>query len=199
MGNECCGGGQPTLAKETLDFIAAKTQASKEDVEEQYTNFLANYPDGKITKKCFGVMMQKCFPDQNVSKVESHIFRMYDFNSDGKIDFREFMILLTIMGSGSVEENLQQIFRIFDVDNSGTISQKEMNRIVKDMYSLLSKEDNPMGESEENLSTAAFAEMDKDGDSKVTKEEFMKACLSHEKISSMLTLKLVDILVAEEL
>ena len=33
------------------------------------------------------------------------------FIQDGHIDFREFMIVLYIMSSGSPEENLQQIFR----------------------------------------------------------------------------------------
>ena len=43
---------------------------------------------------------------------------------DGHIDFREFMIVLYIMSNGSPEENLKQIFRVFDINNDGTISLK---------------------------------------------------------------------------
>jgi hypothetical protein len=43
---------------------------------------------------------------------------------DGHIDFREFMIVLYIMSNGSPEENLKQIFRVFDINNDGTITLK---------------------------------------------------------------------------
>ena len=137
MGN--CGGKDgddkpPLLSQESLDFVIEKTHASKEDVEEKYNNFIKEYPDGKIDSKGFRTMMKKCFPDQDVEKLEKHIFRMYDINKDGKIDFREFMIALTVMSKGTPHENLEQIFRIFDVNNDGTISQNELVRIVKDLF-----------------------------------------------------------------
>lgn len=196
MGNDCTKGeNQVLVSQQSLDFIIEKTSATKEDVEEQHNNFLKEYPDGKITKKGFSKMMKKCFPDQDVGKLENHIFRMYDMNKDGKVDFREFMIVLTIMSSGTIQENLEQIFRIFDVNNDGTISHKELTRIVKDLFNLLDKEDNPTMASEKALADTAFNEMDKDKDAKVTKEEFTSACMTHEKISSMLTLKMVDVFV----
>ena len=195
MGNSCAGPQEKKVAQETLDFIVAKTNASKEDVEEQYNNFLAEYPDGKINKKGFSAMMKKCFPDQDIDKLESHIFRMYDINKDDKVDFHEFMIVLTVMGSGTVQENLEQIYRIFDINNDGHISKKELERIVKDLFGLMKPSDNPTMATDKVLAEMAFKEMDKDSDSKISKEEFINACQSHEKISSMLTLKLVDIFV----
>lgn len=200
MGNtNCCaveGGEKPMLLREeSVNFIIEKTQATREDVEAYYSNFIQTYPDGKIDKKGFREMMQKCFPDQDIEKLESHIFRMYDINNDGKIDFREFMIVLTVISKGTPQENLEQIFRIFDVNNDGSVSKKELYRIVKDLYSLIPKEDNPTQATDKCLAELAFKEMDTDGDSKITKEEFIRACQSNEKISSMLALKIVDIFV----
>ena len=43
------------------------------------------------------------------------------------------------------------------------------------------------------LAEKAFEEMDKDGDSKITKEEFIRACLSNEKITSCLALKIIEL------
>ena len=48
---------------------------------------------------------------------------MYDSNGDGFIDFREFMLVLYILSSGTPEENLKQIFRIFDINNDKSISR----------------------------------------------------------------------------
>ena len=89
MGNNCCtAGDKPLLLRqETLDFIVEKTNATHEDVEEQHKNFIQQYPDGKIDPKGFRVMMNKCFPDQDIERLAKHIFRMYDRNEDGKIDF----------------------------------------------------------------------------------------------------------------
>ena len=36
-----------------------------------------------------------------------------------------------------------QIFRVFDINNDKTVSQKELERIVKDLFHLFKKEDNP--------------------------------------------------------
>jgi len=138
-----CVNGKPILGKEDLEFIATYTAASREEVQDQYENFLSKHPEGKITKKDFRNIMQACYPNMDTSKLESHIFRMYDSNGDGHIDFREFMIVLYVMSSGSPEENLKQIFRVFDINNDKTVSQKELERIVKDLFHLFKKEDNP--------------------------------------------------------
>ena len=183
------------ISQESLSFVVEKTHASKEDVEAQANTFLKDYPDGKIDANGFQDMMKKCYPDQDITKVEKHFFRMYDLNSDGKIDFCEFMVALTLLSKGTPQEKLAQIYSIFDINNDGEISKKEIYRVVKDLFGLMGKEDNPTNATDKCLAELAFKEMDKDGDSKVTKEEFITACQAHEKISSMLALKIVDIFV----
>ena len=73
--------------------------------------------------------------------MEKHVFRAYDSNNDGYIDFVEFMVIFYIMADGSPEEVLGKIFRVFDVNSDGSITNKEMQRLVKDMYGLLKTED----------------------------------------------------------
>ena len=55
---------------------------------------------------------------------------------DGHIDFREFMIVLYIMSNGSPEENLKQIFRVFDINNDGTITLKVRELFAKPCFTL---------------------------------------------------------------
>ena len=95
------------LSEDDLEYIAKNTWISRSQIEDQYENFL---PDGKIRKRNFRNMMQACFPESGIAKLESHIFWMYDKNGDSHIDFREFMIVLYIMSNGTSEENLKQIF-----------------------------------------------------------------------------------------
>jgi Ca2+-binding EF-hand superfamily protein len=191
-----CVNGKEPLSEKDLEFIATHTEISREEVEEQYNNFLSTYPDGKITRRSFTELMKKCYPDANLSKLEKHIFRMYDTNDDGYIDFKEFMIVLYILSRGSPEQNLEQIFRIFDINNDQEISRAEMKRIVKDLYSLLSSKQK-LHHTDSKMADDAFTEMDVDKDGKVSKEEFIKACMNHEKISSMMALKIIDIFIHE--
>jgi len=193
-----CTNGKPVLSDEDLDFIANNTAASRDQVDEQYENFLGKHPAGKITKTDFQNMMQACFPDRDLSKIESHIFRMYDKNGDGHIDFREFMIVLYIMSNGTPEENLKQIFRIFDINNDGTLEPKELDKLVKDLFQMFTKKDNPDMASHEDLANKAFQEMDANSDGRVTQEEFVKACLNQATISKMLALKVIDVFTGSE-
>jgi len=56
---------------------------------------------------------------------------MYDTNGDGYIDFREFMIVLYTFSNGTPKENLNQMFRVFDINSDGSVSLKELLRIGK--------------------------------------------------------------------
>lgn len=191
-----CINGKPVLTDEDLDFIAQNTAVTRDEVDKQYEHFLSRHPDGKITKRDFRQMMQVCYPGTDTSKLESHIFRMYDANGDGHIDFREFMLVLYVMSNGTPEENLKQIFRVFDINNDGTVSQKEMGRIVKDLFHLFNKDDgSDQKSSQEKMALAAFQEMDSNSDGRVTQEEFVRACLSQETISTMMALKIIDVFI----
>ena len=125
-----------SLSDDDLEYIVKNTSISRGQIDDQYENFLEKHPDGKITKRNFRNMMQACFPESDIAKLESHIFRMYDKNGDGHIDFREFMIVLYVMSDGTPEENLKQIFRIFDINNDGSISQEELRCLVKDLFKM---------------------------------------------------------------
>jgi len=191
-----CINGRPVLSQEDLDFIANHTAITRDEVDQQYENFLTRHPDGKITKRDFRNMMQACYPGTDTAKLESHIFRMYDSNGDGHIDFREFMIVLYIMSNGTPEENLKQIFRVFDINNDGTVSQKELQRIVKDLFHLFKKDENTDKLNKDNLAEEAFKEMDANTDGKITQEEFIRACLDQESaLSTMLALKVIDVFI----
>lgn len=83
--------------------------------------------------------------------------RIYYFQ-DGHIDFREFMIVLYIMSNGTPEENLKQIFRVFDINNDGKITLKELQKIVRDLF-LLINESNADKASQEVLVKSGIHEV----------------------------------------
>ena len=50
------------------------------------------------------------------------------------------MIMYNIMSDGTPEEVLVKIFRIFDVNSDGIINDREMTKLITDMYGMLKKE-----------------------------------------------------------
>ena len=99
------------------------------------------------------------------------------------------MIVLYIMSSGTPQDNLKQIFKVFDINNDGFISLKELQRIVKDLFHLINEE-NADEASQELLAQSgrvvslmtsdgmflseAFNEMDENHDGQVSEEEFIE-------------------------
>ena len=121
---------------------------------------------------------------------------MYDTNNDGYIDFKEFMIVLYTLSKGTPEQNLEQIFRVFDIDNDQKISKDEMKKIVKTLMTLMSaKEKSELADV--YVPEFAFAEMDVNKDGNISKEEFVRACMNHEKISTLMAMKIIDIFISE--
>lgn len=111
------------------------------------------------------------------------------------------MIVLYIMSNGTPQENLKQIFRVFDINNDGFISLKELQRIVKDLFHLINEENADEASQEllaqsgcyttficlphppSNSSTkfvVAFNEMDENHDGQVSEEEFIEVDQSYD-------------------
>ena len=129
--------------------------------------------------------------EEDAEKMENHIFRMYDVKQTGFIDFHEFMTVFCIFTGEESKSVLEQIFRIFDFDNKGTITKDEMLLLVTDMNALIKQNINDP--SHEKIALQAFKEMDTNKDGQVTKEEFVAAVLDHKKFSQYLALKIFNI------
>merc|ERR1712215_663091 len=189
--------GKPVLREEDIMALTKSSGLEEAQVKEFFDKFIVDYPNGKLKVKDFRETMLKALPKKDANKMDKHVFRMYDNDSDGLIDFTEFMLVFHIMSDSSPEEVLVKIFRVFDVDSDGTISKKEMKKLIKDMYGLL-KTDDPSISAEKMIAKTAFAEMDENQDGTISQEELVRACMGQQEISKLLALKVIDIFVGGE-
>jgi len=189
MGNK---NGKIVLTEEILEDISKTSGIEKEQVRQQCEAFLLKHPSGQMDKKDFKKFIKMALPKLNMKKMEENIFRMYDTNQDDHVSMEEFLIIYHVFSGGSPEENLQRLFRIFDVDNNGVISKNELKKLVKDMSSII-KENSP--DSDDVIINSTFLEMDKDEDGSITKEEFCAAVLAQDKFSKFLANQVIDMFV----
>ena len=184
--------GKTVFLEADRDELARTSGLSREAVTEKFQLFMKDHPDGRLTRSNFKEMMSQALPEKDASKLEKHVFRVYDTNGDGHIDFQEFMMVFHILSKGSPQEVLEKLFRVFDVNSDGTISVKEMQRLVADLYSLV-KHSDPKKASKELIATTAFREMDTNQDGLVSCQEFVAAVMGQEQFSKMLTMQIMNI------
>ncbi|CAH6880619.1 lysophosphatidylcholine acyltransferase 2B [Phodopus roborovskii] len=67
-----------------------------------------------------------------ISEPLKQLFSLFDRNQDGTVDFREYVIGLTVLCNPSnTEKILQMSFKLFDLDEDGFITEQELATILR--------------------------------------------------------------------
>ena len=59
------------------------------------------------------------------------VFKAFDENHNGSIDFREFMCGVFLFSIGPKRQRLKAAFDYYDIDGNGILSKDEITKIVK--------------------------------------------------------------------
>ena len=110
MGNKSSRGDR--LTKEDLEFLRSNTRYDEGTINEWYKGFKQDCPDGKLTPAAFMKIYSKCFPaGSDAGEFCDHVFRTFDSDKNGFVDFKEFLLAIDVTSSGSPEEKLNWAFR----------------------------------------------------------------------------------------
>ncbi|XP_066569502.1 lysophosphatidylcholine acyltransferase 2 isoform X2 [Amia ocellicauda] len=112
-----------------------------------------------------------------VSPVLQELFALFDRNGDGTIDFREYVIGLTVLCQpANTEETIQMAFKLFDVDDDDSITQEEFSSLLR----------SSLGVPDLDVSRL-FQEIDSDGSGHITYPEFRSFALTHPEYAKLFT------------
>merc|ERR1711936_672426 len=126
----------------------------------------------------------------NAEEFCAHVFRTFDSDNNGFIDFREFLLAIDVTSAGSPEQKLNWAFKMYDVDGNGTIEPEEMSRIVNSIYAMMGPNQTLAErqlETPEQRADNIFKRMDINLDGRIEKREFVRCCMEDKKLISLLT------------
>ncbi|XP_076343234.1 frequenin-1-like [Tachypleus tridentatus] len=181
---------QSKLRSEMVTRLATETYFTEKEIRQWYRGFLKDCPEGQLSEEGFLRIYKQFFPQGDPANFASLVFRVFDENKDGTIEFEEFIRALSVTSRGSLDEKLVWAFKLYDVDNDGFITREEMYSIVDAIYKMLGSKVQPEDNEDNPKRRVAkiFEQLDKNHDNKLSMEEFKEGSKQDPKIVKALSL-----------
>ncbi|XP_061615292.1 visinin-like isoform X2 [Phyllopteryx taeniolatus] len=114
-----------------------------------------------------------------------HVFRSFDSNDDGTLDFKEYIIALHMTSTGKTTRKLEWAFSLFDVDKNGYITKSEVKEICTAIFKLIPKDEVSKLPADENTPEKRAEKLwkffDKGENERVAEGEFIQGVLDNDE------------------
>ncbi len=79
-----------------MKVLKSSTKFTAEEIRKYYEKFQKDFPDGKITKEEFAKMYTKANTTGDSRQFATYVFKAYDVDKNGSVDFKVYFFFLTI-------------------------------------------------------------------------------------------------------
>ncbi|CAF0771050.1 unnamed protein product [Adineta steineri] len=174
------------LDDETIARLTKNTSYTAEQIHQWHAAFLRDCPKGKLTSRQFTEVYKKFYPEFEAEKYSSQVFRTFDMDNNGYIDFVEFLLAVNVNSNGDTRDKLGLAFDIYDINGNGNIDKKEMTKVITAIYDLLGEENRKGDNSPENRVKRIMDKLDLNDDKNISRDEFVEGCLKDDILRQLL-------------
>ncbi|CAF0716342.1 unnamed protein product, partial [Brachionus calyciflorus] len=187
MGNQGGKSKDPkVLGDAELTSLLNNTSFTKEEILQWHEGFLKDCPKGRLNNKKFVEVYKVFYPQGKADKFCNHVFKVFDTDGSGEIDFTEFLIAISVTAQGDARKKLKLAFKMYDVDKNGKVDGKEMEKIIEAIYDLLGEEIRKGENSPSERVKTIMRKLDRDNNGFLNEDEFVEGCLADNILRSLL-------------
>ncbi|RWS03361.1 Kv channel-interacting protein 4-like protein, partial [Dinothrombium tinctorium] len=156
-------GQQVRIKPEAIDTLCQVTKFSRRELQLMYRGFKQDCPSGVVKEDTFKLIYAQFFPRGSDSSTYAHfVFNTFDPDRTGGITFTDFVIGLSVLARGSVQDKLRWAFSLYDLNGDGIITKVEIEKIISSVYDLMGR---------------PLDKLDLNHDGQITVDEFLDSCL----------------------
>ena len=192
MGCVECKQNSKFLSGENLEFLMSCTRYDEATIKEWHKCFMKDCPTGQLTPDKFIDLYKMFIWRGNAEQYCEHVFRTFDTDQNGVIDFEEFLLAMYVTTAGTAEEKLRMAFKMYDIDGNGVIDPEEMLKVVEAIYGMLGEDGTEPMSAADEMARKIFRRMDNNGDGQLTEEEFFRGCLEDDELTRLLAPNIVE-------
>ncbi|WAR22999.1 NCAH-like protein [Mya arenaria] len=178
------------IRQEKIDELQNEVSFSSDEIKDWFYEYNKRLGEGhkELTKEEFKDVYNSIFAG-DASEFAEHVFRTFDRDGNGTVDFKEFLIGLCVSGSDDTAAKLSWAFKMYDIDGDGYISRQEMRSIMSAIYKmteLQNPDETGSQASAEDLADRFFEDFDTNKDGLVSWAEFRVGATNDQTIISLL-------------
>ncbi|KAM6306710.1 LOW QUALITY PROTEIN: guanylyl cyclase-activating protein 1-like [Podargus strigoides] len=153
------------------------------EIHHWYKKFMRECPSGQLTEYEFKQFFGLRGLDPEANEYIEQMFRTFDMNKDGYIDFMEYVAALSLVLRGKMEQKLRWYFKLYDVDGNGCIDRHELLNIIKAIRAINGGDHET---SAEEFTNRVFDKIDVNGDGELSLDEFVEGARKDEEFMEVM-------------
>lgn len=164
-------------------------EVTLQHIQKLYPKFTIECPSGDLHlhefKRIFG--LNKNATEEEAAYMEN-VFRSFDTNGDGHIDFMEYLAAVHMILRGKLRDKLTWSFKVFDGDGNGCLDRAEVRLVIKIIHQIRHPDDPNTTEEVNEIVNRIFALVAKNNDSQISLDEFIEGAEKDPWVLSQLQL-----------
>lgn len=181
----------PSYRPESLNAICSITKFTRREVQIIYRSFKQGCPTGVVDKKQFQEIFAQFFPRGNPKRYAELVFMTLDHDHDEFISFEEFVIGLSVLTRGSLEEKLDWVFTLYDVQRKELIGIEELLNVTQAIYEMMGRQTTKVVTKSNVVDhvTDVYQKMcERTGEMYFTRQRFIDICTSDKQLCESILL-----------